>query len=561
MKFSPMFLAVGAMLAPFATQAAMYQLKELTKPDNYKQSFPMAINNANQSVVNLTNMYNFPVDLNAIDLENAFIESNLTTAELDDLKKGIISGNAQGVLEAYLQQGAGNYTFQRFANVFAFRPDVGSVVKWRQGDLPTNNEYMMDINDNSVMLAVAGTPFTKQTFLAKATDTEPNPVPQKLWVPQPTYLAAFIQSERGKFMVPPPYTEYGGGFSYAKALSNSGYIVGYASVGMSESDISSIKSTCTGDDAPIALCQFGGSSKYQTQAVLWKINATTGKPEIVRTIKYLGDKNTGEPHSVKKYAALTYVSTPYDVNNDGIAVGASVYSNSDDIRSSYYGDYVYSTTHAAVFVGDEVLPIVNPTDYLSSAAYAINDKDLIVGSANKIMQSYERSKMFVFDYSTNTLRWVSDLFETASTIPAAINNQNMAVGKTEVFTAGTSTRRNVGFVADLNSNKFYDLNTLLGCSTEYTIVSANAINDNNVIVATAVKEVEKRNNKGEVMKDSSGNVLKENIAVAVQLTPIANGTIDDCSTVKNETYERKGASGGLLALLLVPVAYWRRRRA
>ena len=92
MKFSPMFLAVGAMLAPFATQAAMYQLKELTKPDNYKQSFPMAINNANQSVVNLTNMYNFPVDLNAIDLGNAFIESNLTTAELDDLKKGIISG-------------------------------------------------------------------------------------------------------------------------------------------------------------------------------------------------------------------------------------------------------------------------------------------------------------------------------------------------------------------------------------------------------------------------------------------------------------------------------------
>jgi hypothetical protein len=561
MKFSPMFLAVGAILAPFATQAAMYQLKELVKPDNYKQSFPMAINNANQSVVNLTSMYNFPVDLNAVDLNSAFIEANLTTAEYDDLKRGIISGNAQGVLEAYLQQGSANYSFQRFASVFAYRPDVGNVVKWRQGDLPTNNEYMMDINDNSVMLAVAGTPFTKQTFLAKATDLEPNPVPVKLWVPEPSSLSAYIQSAQGKFQVPAPYTENGGGFSYAKAISNSGYIVGYASVGMSESNVASLKSTCTGDDLPIALCLYGGSSSYETKAVLWKINETTGKPEVLRTLKYLGDKNTGEPHSLKKYAALTYVSTPYDVNNDGIAVGASLYSNSDDIRSSYYGDYVYNTTHASIFVGDEVLPIVNPNDYLSSAAYAINDKDIIVGSANKIMQSYERSKMFVYDYGTNTLRWVTDLFETATTVPAAINNLNIAVGKTEVFTAGTSTRRSVGFMADLTNDKFYDLNALIGCSAEYSIVSANAINDKNVIVATAIKEVDKRDNKGEVVKDSAGNVLKENIAVAVQLTPIANGTIDDCSAVKNETYERKGASSGLLALLLVPVAYWRRRRA
>lgn len=142
MKFSPMFLAVGAMLAPFATQAAMYQLKELAKPDNYKQSFPVAINNANQSVVNLTSMYNFPIDLNSIDLNNAFIEANLSTAEFDDLKKGIVSGNAQAVLEAYLQQGASDFTFQRFANVFAYRPDVGNVVKWRQGDVPTSNEFM-----------------------------------------------------------------------------------------------------------------------------------------------------------------------------------------------------------------------------------------------------------------------------------------------------------------------------------------------------------------------------------------------------------------------------------
>lgn len=556
-----MFLAVGAMLAPFATQAAMYQLKELAKPDNYKQSFPVAINNANQSVVNLTSMYNFPIDLNSIDLNNAFIEANLSTAEFDDLKKGIVSGNAQAVLEAYLQQGASDFTFQRFANVFAYRPDVGNVVKWRQGDVPTSNEFMVDINDSSVMLAVAGTPFTQQTFLPKATDTNPNPVPQKLWVPESMKFASYIRSDRGMFVVPPPYTDYGGGYAYAKAISNSGYIVGYGSIGLSETSIASIESTCNGEYLPVALCYYSASSDYQTQAVLWKINTITGKPEVVRTLKYLGDKNSGQPHTLKKYAAITYGSLPFDINSDGIAVGSSVYSDSDDIRSSYYGDYVYSATQAAVFVGDEAIPIVNPKDYLSSVAYSINDKDIVVGAANKIMQSYERSKMFVYDYGTNTIRWVTDLFETASTVPAAINNQNIAVGKTEVFTAGTSTRRSVGFVADLNNDKFYDLNTLVGCSTEYSIVAANAVNDNNIIVATAVKEVDKRDSKGELVKDSAGNVLKENIAVAVQLTPIANGTIDDCSTTKSETYERKGASSGLFALLLIPAAYWRRRRA
>lgn len=561
MKFSPMFIAVGAILAPFATQAAMYQLHEIAKPDSYKQSFPMAINSANQTVVNLTNMYNFPIDLNAINLDDPFLAANLSTAELDDLRKGNISGNAQGVLEAYLQQASADYSLQRFANTFAYRPDVGSVIMWRQGDLPTNNEFMMDINDSSVMLAVAGTPFTKQTFLAKATDTEPNPVPVQLWVPESMKWAAYIQSERGKFLVPPPYTEYGGGYSYAKAISNSGYIVGYGSVGLSDSSVADIKAICTGEYTPVALCYLGNTSKYQTQAVLWKINPNTGKPEVVRTLKYLGDKNSNQPHSLKKYAAIEYGSTPSDVNNQGIAVGASVYSNSDDIRTSYYGDYVYSSVHAAVFVGDEVLPIVDPTEYLSSSALAINDKDIIVGTANKLMQSYERSKMFVYDYGTNTIKWVADFFETASTVPAAINNQNIVVGKTEVFTAGTSTRRSVGFMADLTANKFYDLNTLVGCSADYTIVAANAINENNVIVATAVKEVDKRDSKGDIVKDNAGNVLKENVAVAVQLTPIANGTVDDCSVIKNETYERKGASTGLLALLLLPVAYWRRRRA
>lgn len=91
-------------------------------------------------------------------------------------------------------------------------------------------------------------------------------------------------------------------------------------------------------------------------------------------------------------------------------------------------------------------------------------------------------------------------------------------------------------------------------------MSANDINEKNVIIATAVKQVDQRDSKGELVKDTAGNVLKEEVAVAVQLNPIPNGSIDSCGATPDQTYERQGASFGWLALLaLLPLAIRRRR--
>ena len=152
------------------------------------------------------------------------------------------------------------------------------------------------------------------------------------------------------------------------------------------------------------------------------------------------------------------------------------------------------------------------------------------------------------------------MFETATTTPKKINDNNKIVGITEVFTPGTSARSNVGFVYDLPSNTFKDLNSLLQCNSGYNIVSADDINDNNVILATAVKQVEKRDVKGELVLDSAGNVIKEPVAISVQLNPIANGTIDNCSTELSEGYERQGGAVhfGWMSLLLM-LGFFRRR--
>ena len=185
----------------------------------------------------------------------------------------------------------------------------------------------------------------------------------------------------------------------------------------------------------------------------------------------------------------------------------------------------------------------------------------MVGYANKVINSAIRSKFFIYDYNTDRLTFPADLFETATTTPKKINDNNKIVGTTEAFTPGTSARSNVGFVYDMPSNTFKDLNSLLQCNSGYTIVSADDINEKNVILATAVKQIEKRDVKGELVLDSAGNVIKEPVAISVQLNPIANGTIDNCSTELSQGYERKGGAFqfGWLSLLVMLGVYRRRK--
>jgi hypothetical protein len=112
---------------------------------------------------------------------------------------------------------------------------------------------------------------------------------------------------------------------------------------------------------------------------------------------------------------------------------------------------------------------------------------------------------------------------------------------------------------DLTADKFTNLNDLLPCNSGYTIVSAMDINDKNVIVATAIKSVDKRDLKGDVVKDSTGAAVKEEVAVAVQLNPIAGGAVDNCTSPEATTYERKGGNFGFFSLLLLPLLLLRRR--
>ncbi|HSG53147.1 MAG TPA: DUF3466 family protein, partial [Rheinheimera sp.] len=140
----------------------------------------------------------------------------------------------------------------------------------------------------------------------------------------------------------------------------------------------------------------------------------------------------------------------------------------------------------------------------------------------------------------------------------AINDNNKVVGRGEVIIGGTTTRRQHGFIYDIASDDFSDLNNLISCNSTYTIVDAIDINNSGVVLATAIVSKEQRDVYGNVLLDNTGNPVMAEVAVAVKLEPVANGEIEDCSTEETD-YERQGGSVGFGLLSLSALLWWRRR--
>ena len=560
MKLAPIFCAMLPALTVFASQAEVYQVVELGPVAGYKSSFIAGINNNNQTVGTATGMFNFPVDLAKVDFTNAIFTSNLTAAEIEEIKKGNVNNLALTVLMSYLQANSDTFSVQRITDAFAMRFDTKQKVALRElKAVPTNYEYLLDIDDQGTMLGYATAPFSLQSFTPAATTTVPNPVAKQLWVPESAYATGVLISDKGRQLLTPPYTELAGGFSVPKAISNTGFIVGIGSTGMDATVLAAIKTACNGATEPVALCYYRSVTNtvsYQSDALIWQLDAN-GVPGVARKLGFIGDKNTGAAHTRTDYPATAYSSNPVDINNAGIAVGTSVYSNSDDIRYTSYGDQVFATSQAAIFNGNEVLMITDPKVWELSSAFAINNKNIVVGYASE--KTYTTPDFFVYDYNSQKLTFPATLSGDALTVPAAINDNNLVVGKTQAYVDTTAEKRDVGFLYDMNTATFSNLNRLLPCNSAVNIISATDINDKNVITAIATRKVDKRDLKGDVVKDAAGNPIQEEVAIAVQLNPVANGQVDDCKTAAEEDYERKGAtfSFGMLALLMLP---WLRRR-
>lgn len=543
MRLSPVVLALLPGLAASSAYAAVYQVQELAEITTVRSQFGAALNDNGDAVGSGSVIYNFPVDISAIDFENASLVAALTAEQIEQIKLGNISASSQVALINYLTANTDNYQVQRYTDVMAFNLVTGDQVKIReQAAAPTSREYLYDINNTGHAIGVATATYRQQSFTPEATEAEPSPATVNLWVPDATYLKSYVVNGNSVTALPIPFEDFGGGFSSANKISENNYIAGSGSVSMMETVVDSIETACTGKTRPVALCYDQYKSGYIERALVWKMNEAG---QISAPVQYgiLGPviENTTEN---------LYSSRALSVNNNGIAVGYSSYTNEE--RRIF-------VAHASVFHEGEVSAVVDPLEWNSSFAADINNENIIIGAASTTFNGLPTNRLFVFDYNTKTLTFPNGFFNSSDTIPKAINDNSMVVGSADILPADGTTRRKVAFLFDIEANSFTDLNTLLPCGTAFNLVEAKDINNNNEIIANAVMSVEQRDAKGDVVKDSAGNPVMENVTRAVKLTPVPNGTIDSCQVEEEQSYERKGGSSTWYSLLLLPLVWLRRR--
>ncbi len=544
MRLSPVVLALLPGLAASSAYAAVYQVQELPEVSTTRSQYGAAINDNGDVVGSGSLIYNFPVDVSRLNFEDADLTARLSAEGIEQIKLGNVTAASLAQLLSYLESKSTNFSVQRYSDVMALNLSTGAQVKIReQSAVPTNKEYLYDINSSGNAIALATTTFTLQSFTPEATETTPSPETVELWLPEPGYMKSYVVNGNSVTPLPIPFEELGGGFSFASKISESNYIAGSGSVSMPTATQEAVNTTCTGKASPLSLCYYNlATTSYVERALVWKMN-DTGQISAPVQYGFLGP-------AIAETSDLTYVSRALSVNDDAVAVGYSTYvSEERQIR----------TSHATVFAEGEVSAIVDPLEWDSSSANDINNENIIVGNANKRMNGIARNRMFIFDYNTKTVTYPNGFFSTSGTIPSAINENNLIVGAAEVIPDDSTTRRQVAFLYNLEDQTMTDLNTLLPCGVNFNLVEAKDINNNNEILANAVFSVEQRDAKGEVVKDSAGNPVLENVVRPVKLTPVPNGTIENCNAPEEVTYERKGGTSGWLTLLLLPLVMLRRR--
>ncbi len=347
-----------------------------------------------------------------------------------------------------------------------------------------------------------------------------------------------------------------GGESALLDLNDNLQGVGYQSTTVNATALSTIEDETTGcsaadvlKDLPFDVCVWNianSTDLFHLGAVLWQFDnngdvvSTTALPELVTP-------NADDTRIYKSYAVA--------VNNSGTAVGYSYGWFANDVTEPTA--FQSRSFYAVIYKDGQVIDITDDhTVEFDSRLYDINNAGIATGHVTKFINGSQRTKFFYIDTTAETPTKVfpTDFFTGSSSTARAINENGMIVGEGEVetqndqqsTTGASNSRRRHAFMYSISDDKFTDLNDFITCSSPYTIIEARGINDNNEISATALINVPLRDAKGEIMLDSDGNQLMEDVPRAVVLKP-TSGEVEDCSATETKVV-RQGASFNWLFL-------------
>ncbi|GGP53647.1 hypothetical protein GCM10009347_20620 [Shewanella algicola] len=562
-------------------------------------------------------------------------KKKLTTDDVDDSVIDVEDGISEAetiTYSVYSEIEANNFTFiaSDNASVGSWVPEFFSMANTFD---PSNEDYDDDdelivndvdtyfygINNNGVKVGAytgeeltldyEGTSTTQEYFYYRKFELRGIAVKNDIEYP---LMPSFTTYERDQTSDVDAATVEVGGWSLASRVNSDNLVVGYGSTELSSASedridncIEEAEDTDVDNPIPTDICvqilqypDAGNGTRYiqyQTRGFVWDLDNLDedGLPESTELELGL---------TPDEDSTLIFTSQGLGINSNGDVAGRShVYRNGDEddlyFDAAYWtrdenGDYEYNW----VEMEDEVY---------YSIAYDINDSGILVGSYTKYIDGYLRSKFFTFDTNNpeEGITTPNDFQTSLSDLSSKgkdINNQGQVVGYIESTYDKDTPRPKVGFLYDMNTEEFVDLNEQLTCESkgflrntdgdwerntvsvqdgtgeiltyesDISVVEANSINEDGTIVGTAFirKPEYQYDTSGDLIVgenglalfelDGNGDPVTSYLPRMVVLKPTGGEACSSTDAEDDGAYERQGAAsfGWLFALPFL----WLRRR-
>ena len=571
-------LLAASVLATLSTSAlsATYQLTELGDFEAAKHTYVTDVSESGHVIGVANGLYNLPIDISYIDFTESSINSAYDaevarfkeidkeiTFTLDDIENNdaiYTNADAHTFMVRFLSNLSSNFEYQKISSIIATNYNSGVITEQPLFDIASvdydgltrsTSNFYNGVAEDGTTVGWGSAPFDKVSFTPDG-DTE-----EETWFTRDFIERGILISADG-VEVPfvPEFTEHGGTSKASDIVAtDTGYIVvGNVSVSIPAERQTTITDNCDGLDEPVMACIESLNSRstrglFNKTAVKWTLDSAYN----VTSTELLGLALTPEEDEDTN----PFISNALAVNKNDVAVGFS--------NTRYFDRDSTILTMPTYFKDGEVVDFINQQDdWQAGKAFAINDNDIVVGYASKGIEGSLIAKFFHHNINTNTTVFPEDYFTSSNSYANDINNQGYIVGEGEVGDTA-STRRSEAFIYKIGDDKITNLNSLLPCfdsdgetSFSYKMVEAKSINENNEVFGVATKTVEKLNSRGEVVTDINGNIQYKSVAVAVKLSPIANGEVENCKAPDTEFYERSSASFSWFGLLLLPLVGLRR---
>ena len=580
-------LAAAVLLATGSVSAfaATYSVTPLPLQDTARNNFARSIDNSGKmlSVVQLE--YNPPIDVEQLEEDTTFFDVNGENLENeDDARQGIFSDQDYTRIVNYLLSNTNAVTGQKLATFRTFITDTQDVSL-----VPGLDEITEKFDDYTQSVEAIGRDSLDGDYIVGDSsglvvlDPYENEDGDTINYTYPESAQKGFVQVSGVTTMLPPVDDTAGGFSSARAVNSNLQVAGFSTVSFF-GDVDEAVETCADPeqrgDQPEGRCLF---TVYNGDFAVPRIsnyfvNVNTRQRSFFPNFVQLSEVNAtiwqldvnGEVISTETYPLLFepseddtshYFTYAYDINNQGIAVGEGLTGDRITITRPNSSGTTENERVATVFRDGETIELLPREENIISQAIAINDENWVTGAVLRSQSDIARSRLFVYNLDTQEQKYPDGFFVSAGVTANAINNNNIVVGKADVDATSDTLRETAAFMYNIDTEEFLNLNDLVSCDNTYELIEAIDINDDNEIIANARVKTNSKYVTGVDIINTSGETELVDSIVAVKLSPLANGSVDECELPEDERpYEREGATTGWLSLFGLFAAVFIRRR-